>query len=186
MSTRRAPRWVAAWAAVGSSRTNIERAAARYWSSPFGFISCSQRAARAGNRSAQCRHRSVVRPHAGRGQLEQVSIGVPEVKTPATQVPGATLHDRHAPLRQTTLPRCQLGCRDGEGKVQLTVAVVRTGTESHGSPFAEQQEDLAGSDRERRQSLAFSDWTKTKEPFIELARSANVADVDRGLEDAGH
>jgi membrane protein len=78
---------------------------------------------------------SVHRPDSGRQQFNQVSVGIPEINTPAASRPGDNALDRDSGAAQTLPPELELAPVDRQTDVVLARSVVRrnqTATEHDG------------------------------------------------------
>ncbi len=71
------------------------------------------------NKSRASRTRSINRPHAGRGDFEEMTVGIAEIKADAAAVPHFALFDGYTALNEPLFPRRELHRVDGESHVRL-------------------------------------------------------------------
>src|SRR5688572_10430640 len=96
----------------------------------------------------------VNRPQAGRGELQEVPVGVAEIDALASALPGGAALDRDVVAGEARLPASELVLRDREGDVKRTRAVMRRNGAArhvHGLERAaarEQEQHVAVADRE--------------------------------------
>src|SRR5580692_8262266 len=85
---------------------------------------------------------SIHRPDPWCGEFDQMSIGVSEVETPATQVPYPLFFHFDSLRLEPLLPVCQFGGGNSERDVQFAFSVVRRLSGAR-SALLEQQQHLA-------------------------------------------
>jgi len=65
------------------------------------------------------------RPDTGRGNFQQMPVGIAKVYALATQIPRALLFDSDSILFKPCFPPRQFGSRNREGDVQFAISIVR-------------------------------------------------------------
>src|SRR5580700_3553454 len=81
------------------------------------------------NRNSK-KEKSVNRPYARRGDLNQVPVRIAKVEAGASLFPRALLLHGNPVFREPIFPAGQLRSRDGKREMELAVAVVRRGNGS--------------------------------------------------------
>src|SRR5215469_12732335 len=110
---------------------------------------------------------SIDRPDAGRGNFQQMAVGIPKVDALASQIPRAPLFDFDLVLPEPFFPSRQLGSGNRKGDVQLAISIVRR-RDAERATLLEQQQGLAFAGPQRTTALSeVSDLAKTENSRIE-------------------